>query len=71
MPRFHKSCLWLAPCLAVVALCNLANAQATLQIMPASPRCQEPVYARMTPDRNYGWYVYGAYIRMSGTLFSE
>ena len=67
MPRFDRSCLWLVSCLALIAFCSLANAQATLQIMPASPRYQEPVYARITPDRNYGWYVYGAYVWMSGT----
>lgn len=67
MTRFDRSWLWLAPCLALTVLCSLANAQATLQIMPASPQYQEPVYARITPNRNYGWHVFGAYVWMSGT----
>jgi len=67
MPRFDRFCLGLSSGLTMVALCTLANAQATLQIMPASPRYQEPVYARITPDRMSGLYLYGAKVSMSGT----
>jgi hypothetical protein len=67
MPRLDQFCLWLSPGLAVIALCSVANAQTTLQIMPASPRYQEPVYARIDPGRLAGGFcIYGATVSMSG-----
>jgi hypothetical protein len=68
----EQEAMYLAPRfllgLAMFALGNLANAQATLQIMPASPRYQEPVYARISPSYGlYGYFIYGASVSMSGT----
>ena len=53
--------------LALVALCGLAGAQATLQIIPASPRYQEPVYARID---SFGQCIYGAQVSMNGTVIT-
>jgi hypothetical protein len=70
MPRPDRFRLLLSVALALAAFCGQANAQATLQIMPASPRYQEPVYARITPDRMSGLYIYGAKVSMSGAAIS-
>jgi hypothetical protein len=65
MRRSDRFWFWLLPGLAICLLCSLANAAATLEIIPASPRYQEPVYARF----NLGLYscTYGAQVAMSGT----
>ena len=60
----------LAYALAMVAFCSQARAQATLEIVPASPRYEEPVYARITPTPMSGIYIYGAKVSMSGTAIS-
>jgi hypothetical protein len=68
MPRLDRFCRRLASGLAMVSLCSIADAQATLQIMPASPRYQEPVYARIDPGRLVaGSCIYGARVSMSGS----
>ena len=68
MPRINRFCRWLVSGLAMASLCSIAYAQATLQIMPASPRYQEPVYARIDPGRQgAGLCIYGAMVSMSGT----
>jgi hypothetical protein len=51
----------------LIALCTCASAQMTLEIIPASPRYEEPVYARIVPGRGSGFYVFGAKLSMSGT----
>jgi len=70
MPRLVRTWLGLSAALAMAAFCSQASAQATLEIVPASPRYEEPVYARITPDRMSGLYIYGAKVSMSGTAIS-
>jgi hypothetical protein len=56
--------------LAIVGCCAHAHAQATIEIIPASPRYQEPVYARVTPQRLSGLYLYGAKVTMTGNAIT-
>ena len=70
MPRLGRCCLWISSSLAMVALCSLASAQASLEILPASPRYQEPVYARITPGRMSGFHLYGAKVAMTGNAIT-
>jgi hypothetical protein len=68
MPRLDRFRFWFSVALAMAAFCGQVHAQATLQVIPASPRYQESVYARIAPDRMSGLYIYGAKVSMSGTV---
>jgi hypothetical protein len=47
MERTNRCCIAFSACIAALAACGPAQGQATLEIVPASPRYQEPVYARL------------------------
>lgn len=54
--------------IALATLCGLSSAQSnTMEIIPAAPRYQEPVYARIKP-----WYrcVFGAEVAMNGATIT-
>lgn len=54
--------------IALATLCGLSSAQSdTMEIIPAAPRYQEPVFARIKP-----WYrcIYGAEVAMSGATIT-
>lgn len=65
MRRFDRLCLHLASGIALAALGGLASAQSMLQIVPGSPRYQEPVYARINFG-SAGHCIYGAQVSMTG-----
>ena len=55
MPRRDRYWLWQSAALAMAGFCSEASAQATLEIVPASPRYEEPV---SSSDSRYSGWLY-------------
>lgn len=67
MPRFNRFRLGLSSAFAMFVFCCQAAGQTTLEIIPASPRYQEPVYARIDQGGVFtGHCIFGASVSMSG-----